>query len=412
MSENILLVVYIFPPAPGIGGRRWAKFAKYFTRLGHNVHVICNAPKSKEISLWIDDVKDNPKIFVHGIPEKYPDVLTDIPKNIFEKIKYQIALNFVRKNTNGSLYDRSIFWKENFVNLADNVIAKHNMKNVFVTIAPMNHACNLIKLKAKYPDTKFVADFRDPWTSGKNYGFPQLEKLRAETEENNEALVCKKYDLVASSVRELCEILPNKHALENSKFYLLEHAIDEDDFSEIENNRDPNFCKIIYNGNLYEGVKNEFDIIFKTLKNIPNKNYNLSFYIPTLKPEYYEFAEGLEGYVKVNKALAPKKFFKEMSNSNFVVIVYPEKNADYFTTKFVEIIYLKIPIIFICKTGYVSNFIEENRLGIFITKNEIATKLPQLIATNKMENYNSNFDISKYLYPTITKQLVERVNVL
>ena len=88
LPPEILLLSYFFPPYPGIGGRRWAKFAKYFTRRGLRVHVISAENPFPEISAWQHDVDSNENIIQHPLPTGYPKILLSNPKNIFERAQY------------------------------------------------------------------------------------------------------------------------------------------------------------------------------------------------------------------------------------------------------------------------------------------------------------------------------------
>ena len=49
--KHVLLISYSYPPYPGIGGRRWAKFSKYLSRLGFVIHVIDNISLLGSVSL-------------------------------------------------------------------------------------------------------------------------------------------------------------------------------------------------------------------------------------------------------------------------------------------------------------------------------------------------------------------------
>ena len=72
-DEPVLLVSYTFPPYKGIGGRRWAKFAKALARRGHPVHVIHSAgADSLKGSLWSADV-EHPNIITHPLPQRVVD---------------------------------------------------------------------------------------------------------------------------------------------------------------------------------------------------------------------------------------------------------------------------------------------------------------------------------------------------
>jgi hypothetical protein len=82
-GEPILIICHGFPPVPGIGGRRWAKFAKELARRGHPVHVIrSTGPEHGPISLWAPDVQ-HPNIIAHPLPQRYPTVLMKQPLDRF-----------------------------------------------------------------------------------------------------------------------------------------------------------------------------------------------------------------------------------------------------------------------------------------------------------------------------------------
>ena len=75
----ILLICHGFPPVRGIGGRRWAKFAKELARRGYTVHVIRSAgSKGRMDSLWSEDTRHE-GIVHHPLPHAYPAVMTKRP---------------------------------------------------------------------------------------------------------------------------------------------------------------------------------------------------------------------------------------------------------------------------------------------------------------------------------------------
>ena len=88
-EKNILLVCFSFPPFPGIGGRRWAKFAKYLSKQNVNVHVLAAKNEPGTISEWDHDVKSE-KIKIHQIPLGLSGVLSFYPKNFTEKAIYKL----------------------------------------------------------------------------------------------------------------------------------------------------------------------------------------------------------------------------------------------------------------------------------------------------------------------------------
>ena len=78
MNKKVLIVCYSFPPYPGIGGRRWAKFSKYIKLLGTEVFVISSKNPFNEKSNWTTDIEG---INVTRLPLIYPKALISFPKS-------------------------------------------------------------------------------------------------------------------------------------------------------------------------------------------------------------------------------------------------------------------------------------------------------------------------------------------
>ena len=88
---DLIIVCYNFPPFPGIGGRRWAKFAKFLARKGHTVHVISARPyPGQSPSAWTDEVEREANIVRHYLPPLYPEVMMRAPRHIGDKVAYKV----------------------------------------------------------------------------------------------------------------------------------------------------------------------------------------------------------------------------------------------------------------------------------------------------------------------------------
>ena len=78
MSEmNLLVISHYFPPVPGVGGRRWAKFVKYLSRKENvNVYVVSAENTVKHVkSSFEEELKDVD--FKHLVlPSNYPKYLS------------------------------------------------------------------------------------------------------------------------------------------------------------------------------------------------------------------------------------------------------------------------------------------------------------------------------------------------
>ena len=72
-KKKILLICYSFPPFPGIGGRRWAKFVKNLIKEDCELFVIGAEHRMGKPSNWINDVSGSDKIHYHPIRTKFFD---------------------------------------------------------------------------------------------------------------------------------------------------------------------------------------------------------------------------------------------------------------------------------------------------------------------------------------------------
>ena len=140
--NKILLVCYSFPPNPGVGGRRWAKFAKYLVKSGHYVEVINAKLTTDKLSTWSKDAQLlHEKNHVHSLPTSYPEIININPNkikvipngfdpedfsNIDTKKKQNSRINIV---FTGSLYSKALTHLEALYKL---LLGDKDLKQEFV----------------------------------------------------------------------------------------------------------------------------------------------------------------------------------------------------------------------------------------------------------------------------------------
>ena len=79
--RKVLLVSYIFPPFPGVGGRRWAKFSRELAKRDYEVFVVATQNPFKTESQWMEDIRHD-RIHVEYIPMGFPKDLLIKPKSL------------------------------------------------------------------------------------------------------------------------------------------------------------------------------------------------------------------------------------------------------------------------------------------------------------------------------------------
>jgi hypothetical protein len=185
---SVVIVSFTFPPYGGIGGRRWAKFSKYLFREGLDLRVIAAKRDLNTQSDWTGDIKEYSGR-IEYLEDFYPKILSRLPKNIFEKLQYKLALQFVKLICRkGNYYDPSLFFNRRAKKRVEQLI-QAGARKVIITCAPFRTAYELLKLKMQYPKVEFLIDFRDPWVNNKShyglYNMPIRRQVQeAEMEKN------------------------------------------------------------------------------------------------------------------------------------------------------------------------------------------------------------------------------------
>lgn len=174
--KKILIITYYWPPSGGGGVQRWLKFAKYLPENAIQPFVI--VPENADYPVFDQSLAaelDNDKIELVKVPIWEPyQVLNAFKRNKGQKSNVGITSNksersFLTKVTywlRGNLLipDPRIFWVKPVVKRAEKVIQQNEIDIVITTGPP--HSVHLAgrELKKKF-GVKWIADFRDPWST-------------------------------------------------------------------------------------------------------------------------------------------------------------------------------------------------------------------------------------------------------
>lgn len=416
-AEPVLVVSYTFPPYKGIGGRRWAKFAKVLARRGHPVHVVHSAgPEELKGSLWNDDVA-HPNIIVHPLPQRYPTVLFKRPLVSFvDKVMYRVWSRMLPLITRGNWLDKSVRWERQLNACCSGLIREHGIRNVIVTGAPfalMAHAC---ALRNQFPHLHLVADFRDPWTWGHYYGQRLLSASRQAKEKEQEALVARTFDKLISPAPDIVAHLARTYGGDPSRYVHVPHAIDPEEMDATPAPRTDGGFRMIYAGSMYGAQEAEayFEEVlnaFTRLRTIDPQRAATTFfdlYITGHGVEAYErrvAARGLQMNIRFYMPLPAREIFPLIAAADLVVIFIPAANKDFLGTKFNEIFYLRRPVLHVGEEGRVGRTIAERKLGASIRVEEVARELPRIVRGERPIAIDIGADLSEHLLDTITDKL-------
>jgi len=175
VHKKALIINYYWPPAGGPGVQRWLKFVKYLPEFG--IEPIVYIPENPNYPIvdesLLNEVRDDVKILSYPIsePYKFADLFSKqksktISKGIISEKKNQNILEKLMLYIRGNFFipDARIGWVKPSVKLLNEFIKKEQVDTVITTGPP--HSLHLIGLELKNQlGVKWIADFRDPWTS-------------------------------------------------------------------------------------------------------------------------------------------------------------------------------------------------------------------------------------------------------
>jgi glycosyltransferase involved in cell wall biosynthesis len=404
--KRILIISYIFPPHPGIGGRRWAKFAKYLSREGFEVHVLCAKSRDKEQSVWIDDVIGDSNIQVHYINSFFPKVFTKIPTSILQKLFYRFWRGLAFSLFKGYIYDRTLFSEKRFANRARDIIREFNIDKVVVTGAPFRLVHAITKVVARRKGIHLTADFRDPWTWEQSGDYQKLDQKSLAYEEKMEAYVMNHADAVSVPTVAMKQYLDATYPKAASKVIVLPHAWDEDEivFSEKKITGDK---KLIIYGTLYSGIGNSVRSLAKALKEQKGR-FTVDIYSDSANYKNIFKEEGSAHLVSYYPMLPSRQLYRMMNRYCSAVIINNDSDKDHVSTKFIELAAAGTPVIYMAADGKAAEFVKHYNTGWHVKNSDIGNMLNELSARDCSMPV-SILNIDNLSFTSVTRQFLKMI---
>lgn len=172
--KKVLLITYYWPPAGGPGVQRWLRFVTYLREFG--VDPVIFIPENPEYPILdpslIDEVPHDLRIYKFKISEPMQWAgkflkkdIKRISSGIISEHKPSLPEKFLIW-IRGNLFipDARVLWVRPSVTYLKKVLIAENIDTVITTGPP--HSVHLIGLHLKKDcRVRWVADFRDPWTT-------------------------------------------------------------------------------------------------------------------------------------------------------------------------------------------------------------------------------------------------------
>jgi glycosyltransferase involved in cell wall biosynthesis len=243
--KKVLILTYYWPPAGGAGVQRWLKFVKYMRHFGWEpvVYTAENGEMPVIDQSLEKDVPDNLTVIKTPIWEPY----TFYKRFIGRKKEDKINASFLSENKKTGLAekisvwirgnffipDARLFWVKPSIRHLKEYIEKNNIQYIISSGPP--HSMHLIALGLvkRFPQLKWVADFRDPWTNIDFYDKLMLTWMADRKHHRQEQSVLKHAHSVISVGQtmsdELREIYIRAGGRHPDKFKVITNGFDEED---------------------------------------------------------------------------------------------------------------------------------------------------------------------------------------
>lgn len=173
--KKVLIITYYFPPAGGPGVQRWLKFVKYLPDFGFQpvVYIPENPTYPIVDEALVSEISEKAIIVRKKILEPY-GLASVFSKNKTKKIssgiipgkKKQSFLEKLFLWIRGNMFipDARVLWVNPSVKFLEKHIAENQIETIITSGPP--HSLHLIGLQLKQKiNVKWIADFRDPWTT-------------------------------------------------------------------------------------------------------------------------------------------------------------------------------------------------------------------------------------------------------
>ena len=432
--KKVLILTYYWPPSGGAGVQRWLKFVKYLQ--GFNWEPIVYTASNGEIP-EIDtslekDVPKNITILKTPIWEPYSAYKALIGQKKNEKInaaflnesKKKSPLNNLAIWIRGNFFipDARKFWIKPSIAYLSDYISKNKIDAIISSGPP--HSMHLIAkgLKKKFPQIKWVADFRDPWTNIDFYADLKLTKWadakhkRLEKEVLNE---CDTAISIGNGMNTEFQSINNSPS-QLSKFYVITNGFDDDDLLKTQVEKDKKFS-IAHIGTLVKSRNPEG--LWRVLKEltIANKAFKDALEIKLVgkldiavkesieKHNLWQFVRKID-YLPHSEVIAEQ----QRSKVNLLLVNQTQNAKGILTGKFFEYLSAGAPILAIGPVdGDLAQILNETQAGYISDFNDETTlqkNILSLFENQHITRYEAA--IKNYSRKNLTKKLSEILNDL
>ncbi len=278
VRKKALIITYYWPPAGGPGVQRWLKFVKYLPDF--DIEPIVYIPENPNYPILDDsllnEVSADLKILKQPIYEPYKlaglfskQKSKTISKGIISEKTNQNFIEKIMLYIRGNFFipDARIGWVKPSVKFLSEYIKDKKIETIITTGPP--HSLHLIGLALKNQiGVKWIADFRDPWTS---IGYHKQLKLTKKSELKHKLL---EKQVLNSADQIIVTSYITKLEFQNSTDKPIEVITNGYDVGSSEKIKVDDKFSLSHIGSLLS--KRNPEILWKVLSDLINENYDFA----------------------------------------------------------------------------------------------------------------------------------------
>lgn len=338
---KVLLVVYAFPPAGGVGTLRAASLARYFPAEGIQLDVLTTRNPSS-VGMDYALLKEIPsEVTVHRT------ITLDIPFSVKKRIKNLLTGKkppsapaqanateqkpglLKRMFQDALLPDPQVTWLPILTRAAKRIVKERKIDLVLITGAPYSDYLLAERLRKRFPNLPIVLDFRDEWLSTSfdvaSFGFSRSDRARQFAIKAEADAVASANAVVAVTEAARREIHSRYPADPESKYHHIPNGFDATRIQP--STRKPQLQpdrKIIvtYVGTIYTST--EPTAMVEALRLLPpevKSRYVFRFIGHVEEPRYREALSSLGEMVELKGYMPQREALNAMNETDYVLLI-------------------------------------------------------------------------------------------
>jgi glycosyltransferase involved in cell wall biosynthesis len=336
---KVLLVVYSFPPAGGVGTLRAASLARYFPSENIQLDVLTTRNPSSVGTDYalLDEIP--PEVTIHrtvtldlpfGIKKRLKRLLTGAKPPTAQAQKGPAKPGLLKRIVQDFLMpDPQVTWLPILTRAAQRIVREKKIDLVLITGSPYSNFLVAERLRNKFPNLAIVLDFRDEWLTTAfdiaAFQFSTSERARqfAINAEANAVASSNAVVMVTEAARR--EIRSRYPSDSESKYQYIPNGFDATRLQaspRASGLRTPGRIVVTYVGSIYTST--EPTSFVQALQSLPpeiKSRYTFRFIGHVEEPRYREALLSLGAMVELKGYMPQREALKAMEETDYVLLI-------------------------------------------------------------------------------------------